>query len=126
MALTHSETAQNAIADAVVDLIDAGAGAGKLKIYDSAVLLATLTMSDPAFGPADEGTATADTITGATAVADGTADKFVLTDSDDNSVVEGTVSESGGGGDCIITNTDINVDDPITCSSLTYSAPANP
>lgn len=62
--------------DAVVDLIDGGAGAGRILIYDGTqpananinvtdqVLLAELTFSDPAFGAADSnGIATANAIT---------------------------------------------------------------
>ena len=65
----------SAACDAVVDAIDGGAGAGTIKIYDGTiptdadtalgaqVLLATLTFSDPAFGAASNGQATASAIT---------------------------------------------------------------
>jgi hypothetical protein len=34
MAIKISTAARNAMADALVDLLDAGAGAGKIRIYD--------------------------------------------------------------------------------------------
>ena len=64
LATRISNAAAKAACDAIVDLIDGGAGAGTCKIYtatqatdpDTAigaqVLLATLTFSDPAFGAA--------------------------------------------------------------------------
>ena len=66
-----SAAARNAMCNALVDLIDGGAGAGTLKIYTATqpagpgtaitdqTILATLTFSDPAFGNAATGTATA-------------------------------------------------------------------
>ena len=69
-----STPARNAACDAIVDLVDGGAGAGTLAIRtgspptnpadaDSGTLLGTLTFSDPAFGAASGGTATASAIT---------------------------------------------------------------
>ncbi len=66
----------SAACDAIVDAIDGGPAAGTIKIYsgtiptdaDTAigaqVLRATLTFSDPAFGAAANGVATASAITG--------------------------------------------------------------
>ena len=63
MAITLSTAARNAAANAVVDLVDAGSGAGKLVIMTAGdVEVATLTFSDPAFGNAASGTATASAI----------------------------------------------------------------
>lgn len=112
--MTTSLTNAAAIAacDAIVDLVDAGAGAGKLKIYSGAVptdadtalgaqvLLATLTFSDPAFGAAadtgGEATATASAITAdASADATGTASFFRVTDSDDVVLWQGSVGTAG-------------------------------
>lgn len=84
--------------DALVDSIDAGAGAGTIPIFtgtaptncedaDTGTLLATLTFSDPAFGPAADAapgaTATANAITSdVSADAAGTAGYFRFKDSD--------------------------------------------
>lgn len=103
------------LCDALVDDIDAGAGAGTLKIYDdtggvpadadaslgTAVLLATLTFSDPAFGDAADAapgaTATASAITDdSSADATGTAAFFRVLDSNLNVKMQGTVATSGG------------------------------
>ena len=84
-----TDVAQQASMDAFAALIDGGAGAGYLELYDdtgtqpadaddavgTSVLLGTLTFSDPAFlGANTAGVTTADTITGdADADATGTA-----------------------------------------------------
>ena len=103
-----STAVRNAGCNAMVDLIDAGATAGTLKIYNGAkpagpetaittqTLLATLTFSDPALGDALVGVATADTITSDTDVdATGTAAWFRIADSDGNAIADGTVGTSG-------------------------------
>jgi len=60
MAITLSTAARNAAADAVVDLIDGGTGAGNLVFQTSGdVEVATLAFSATAFGGASSGTATA-------------------------------------------------------------------
>jgi len=67
MTINHSTAVRNAIADLVVDKLDEGTtnSTGRLKIYTTGktTLLATLDLSDPAFGIASSGTATANTIT---------------------------------------------------------------
>lgn len=64
MAVTHPTAVRNAIADLVVDGIDAGAAAGTLEFQTAgSVEVATLTFSDPAFGAAAAGVATASAIT---------------------------------------------------------------
>lgn len=126
MALTLATSARNAACDAIVDLIDAGAGAGTLKIYTAsfATLLGTLTFSDPAFGAASTGTATASSITSDTSAdATGTAAVFRIADSNAATVFEGTVSTAGA---------DINFDSisfvaggTIAVTSLTVTVPAS-
>jgi hypothetical protein len=95
--------------DAVVDDIDAGAGAGTIKIYsgtqpadgDAALsgntLLATLTFSDPAFGATNtSGVAAASAITSDTnAAATGTATWARIQDSDAANVFDCDVGTSG-------------------------------
>lgn len=99
MAVVYATTLKTTRLNAVITAIDAGSGAGKLKIYTSggSTLLATLTLADPC------GSASTDTLTfdfdpdiSATAAATGTAAEATLTDSDDNVVVSGlTVGTSG-------------------------------
>ena len=123
MAVTHATTVRTAIADLVVDLIDAGAGAGTVEFLTSGdVEVATLTFSDPAFGAASSGTATASAITSDTSATGGTVAKFRTKDSNGNVVFLGAVSTSGS--DINLSSLSVGVGDTVAISSLTYSAPA--
>ena len=132
-----SAAARNAMCNALVDLIDGGAGAGTLKIYTATqpagpgtaitdqTILATLTFSDPAFGNAATGTATASAITSDTSVdASGTAAWARWADSDGTAVIDCSIGTSGA---------DINFDSvtfiaggTAAISSLTVTVPAGP
>jgi hypothetical protein len=98
----------SAACDAIVDAIDGGAGAGTIKIYsgtiptdaDTAigaqVLLATLTFSDPAFGAAANGVATASAITSDTSAdATNTATWARIASSTPTTIMDVTVGTSG-------------------------------
>jgi hypothetical protein len=129
-----ANAAASAAADGVVDLIDAGPGAGTIKIYSGTiptdantaigaqVLLATLTFSDPAFGAAANGVATASAITAdSSADATNTATWARIADSNGNTVMDVTVGTSG---DDINFNTVSFVSGAeIRISSLTYTQP---
>ena len=138
MATRIADAARNAAADAVVDRIDAGAGAGTLKIYtgsqpadaddaESGTLLVTITFSDPAFGAAASGSAAADTTPAlsAAAVAAGTAGWFRVEDSTGANVFDGSVTATGGGGDIELDNTSIASGQTVTVSSLSFAVPAS-
>lgn len=135
-----SNAAAIAALDAIVDLVDAGAGAGTLRIYDgtppadadaalsSNTLLAQLTMSDPAFGAASDGTGeatvSASSITDdSSADATGTASFFRLLDSDANVVFQGTCGTSDA--DLILDSTSISSGVTVSVSSLTITLPEN-
>ena len=123
MAITHPTAVRNALADLVVDAIDAGSGVGKLVIMESDdTVLVTLLFGATAFGAAAAGVATANSIASVNATTGGTAAKFSARDSDDVEKFAGAVALSGS--DLDITNTNINVGDPIsiTDSTLTYTA----
>lgn len=123
-AITHPTSVRNAIADLVVDLIDAGAGAGTLEFQTSGdVEVATCTFSDPAFGAAASGTATASAITDDSSATGGTVAKFIIQDSDSNQVMTGTVTVTSGGGDIELTSVVIAATEVVSMSSLTYTAP---
>lgn len=124
MATTLSTAARNAAANAVVDLVDAGSGAGKLVIMTSGdVEVATLTFSDPAFGNAVAGVCTAAAITSDADATGGTAALFKVTDSDDNEIFRGTVGTSGA--DLNLNTVSITAGATVAVSALTYTQPAS-
>lgn len=137
MAVLRLATAtRNACADAAVDLIDAGAGAGTLKIYSGAVpangdtegtgtLLATVTFADPAFGSAASGTASATDPAAVTGVAAGTAASFVIEDSTGANVMVGDVTATGGGGTLQLSTTTISAGVTVDITSLSVTMPAS-
>lgn len=133
-----SNVAAIAACDAIVDLIDAGAGAGKLRIYDGTqatdpdtaigaqVLLAELTYSDPAFGacadaaPGGRGTASAITAD-ASANATGTATWFRVLDSNNVARFDGSVGTSSA--DLVLNTTSIVSGANVAISSHTFTVP---
>lgn len=125
MAVTHSTAARNAIADAAVDLLDAGTtdASGDLEIRTSGdVEVATLTLSNPAFGAASSAVATAATITDDTSATGGTAAKAALRDRDNTDVILCSVTATGGGGDIELSSVSIGAGDTVSITSLTYTA----
>jgi hypothetical protein len=129
-----TNAAASAAADAVVDLCDAGAGAATLRIYDGTApatadtalsgntLLAQLTMSDPAFGAASNGVATASAITqDSSADATGTASFFRILDSNGTVIIQGTVGTSGC--DLNLNTVSLVAGAAVSVTSLTYTQP---
>ena len=131
-----SALARSAACDGVVDLVDGGAGAGTLVVRtgsaptnttdaDSGTLLATCTFSDPAFGSASSGVATASSITGDSSVdATGTPGHFRVRDSNAVVIMQGTAGASAElsisglvGGDLIAGGT-------LSISSLSVTQPS--
>ncbi len=136
-----STAARNAACDAIVDLIDGGSGAGTLEIWEAVAgsnppatpatsisdddtnykLLAVLTFSDPAFGAASLGTATASAITQDSSVnKSGTAEFWRAKDSSGTVVLQGSCGTSGAdlnfntttfvqGGTCQVTSFTVTV-----------------
>lgn len=128
---------RQAMANSATALIDAGAAAGAIKIYSGAVpaspndalvaqvLLATLTMSDPAFGAANgAGVATAGAITGDNAAdATGAASFFRIEDSNGVVRFQGDVTATGGGGDLQLSNVNIQAGVQVDITSFTITQP---
>jgi hypothetical protein len=87
------------LCDTAVDLLDAGAGAGLLKFLTSGdVVLCTVTLGDPAFGPASGPTASLLSVPlYGTVGTSGTITKFWMTDSNSTvaTTIAGTVGTSG-------------------------------
>jgi len=100
----------------VLTAIDAGSGAGKLKIYTgtspgvnsaaTGTLLVTLTFSDPS-GTVSNGVLTFSAVTAGTAVADGTAGYARATTSADAAVADFTVGPTSSGKEIILNNVNI-------------------
>ena len=123
MAVTYSTAAKNARLQAVIDLIDAGASPGKLKIRDSGnVVLATLILADPC-GTAAAGVLTFDfdpDISDSSADATGTAANAIITDSADTTVISGlTVGTSGT--DIILDSVSITAGQVVTITAATIT-----
>lgn len=126
-----SVAARNAGVDAITALLDGGT----LEIRtgsqpatpadaDSGTLLAEIELESTAYGPAAGGEAQlAGAPLSADAVGSGTAGHFRLKDAQGNPVVDGSVSESGGGGDLILDNTDINEGQKVNITEMPVSLP---
>lgn len=135
MAVRLPTGARNAACDAVVDRADAGSAAGKIRIYtgsqpasanDAATgtLLAEVTLQDPAFGAASSGVATLSDPAAVTAGATGTAGWFRMLDSDNNTVLDGSVTATGGGGDLELATTSITSGLSVDITGGTVTMPA--
>ncbi|HEX7099347.1 MAG TPA: hypothetical protein VF377_08890 [Acidimicrobiia bacterium] len=131
MALGYVTSLRNAQLQALADLIDAGAGAGKLRIYSGSrpstggsetTILAELTLSSPPEASVSNGVLTFGTISDATAVASGTATWFRILDSDNNPLIDGSVSATGGGGDLQLNSTSIVAGGTVSITSFTITA----
>jgi hypothetical protein len=115
MTIHIATAARTAMLDTLVDLIDAGSGAGTIKVYTGAqpananaaasgTLLVTVTLNDPAFDAAAAGVVDADVTPqpAGVAVAAGNAGWARVADSAGVTVFDGSVTATGGGGDFII------------------------
>lgn len=123
MAVTHGTPTRNAAADAVVDRVDGGAGAGELRLLTAgAAEVATLTFSDPAFGNAASGVAAAAAITSDSSATGGTVALFAVVDSDANVIFQGTVTGVGGGGDIELSSVVIGAGETVSASAFSYTA----
>ena len=135
---TISNAAAIAACDGVVDLLDGGAGAALVRIYDGAqpanpdvaiggqTLLAELTCTDPAFGAAADagpgGRATANAVTDdASANATGTASWFRAVTSAGTAVIDGSVSTSGA--DLNLNSVAISAGATVSITSWTVTMP---
>lgn len=121
---------RNNMLDEITALIDAGAGAGLLRIYDGArpatggavtTLLAELTLGDPSFAAAAAGAMALSAVTGdPSANATGTATWFRIVDSDLTFVLDGDVATSGS--DLNLNTTSITAGVAVDITSGTFTA----
>lgn len=126
--------ARNAACDGVVDLLDAGAGAGTIQIRSgsmpatpqtaaSGTLLATVTLADPAAGSAATGVATISDPASVTGVGDGTAGYGRFLDSNANVVMDMDVTATGGGGSITLSTTTISTGVTVDMGAITITVP---
>lgn len=128
MAITLATDTRTAMADACVDLADAGEGAAYVDILDvdGETVLASIELADPSFGDAVAGVATALGVPkSALAIAAGIATTFRLYNSDDAEVFRGSVGlDPPGTADAIITNVNLNIGDPVGITAFTFTQPS--
>ena len=136
MPLRLATTARNAAVNAVVDLLDVGTTnpSGRILIYSGAqpatpqtaasgTLLATVALANPAAGAASNGVATITDPAAVTGVAAGTAGWCRFVDRDNNAVMDGDVTATGGGGVIELSTTTISVGVTIDLGAITYTQP---
>lgn len=134
MAVRISTAARNAAADAIAALADGGV----LRIYTgtqpagpdtapSGDLLAEFTLADPAFAAAVAGAADLDTTPAVTATGldDGTAGWFRICDAGEAGVLDGSVTDTGGGGDLTMNTTTISTGVSVTITAGSITMPAS-
>lgn len=122
MAVIYAAALRTTRMNSVKDAIDAGSGAGKIKIGTSAMgtVLATIALSDPC------GSVSGDVLTFTMPHSDtsadnsGTAAAAIITDSDDNTIVSGlTVGTSGT--NIVLDSTSITAGQTVTITSGTLT-----
>lgn len=139
MATRIPTAVRNAMVDAVVDRLDAGAGPGHVEIRVGAqpasandaatgILLADVDLDDPAFGNAgaavDGQAAAAGLPNESVGLADGDAGWFRAYDSNDVVVIDGDVTATGGGGDMELNTIAISTGVAFEITSWTITQPA--
>lgn len=125
MAVTHPALVRTGIADFVVDQLDEGTPPGTLVFQTSGdVEVATLTFSNPAFGAAVAGVATAGAITADASATGGTIAKARLKNAAGTDKIICSVTATGGGGDITLNSVVISAAQTVSLTSLTYTAPA--
>ena len=136
MAIIRFVTAvKNSALDTIKTAIDAGSGAGTIKIYTGTqptspadaittqTLLGTLTFSDPC-GTSASGTLTMSAITQDSAAdATGTATWARIADSTGATVCDVDVTANGGGGTLQFNTTSFVIGGPILISAFTITVP---
>ena len=120
--MTHPAAIRTGIADYVVDQLDLNTPPAKLVFQTSGgTAVATLTFSNPAFGAASAGTATAAAITSDFAAVGGTTTKAELRQGGATPIILCSVTNTGGGGDIQLSSTVISAAQTVSITSLTYS-----
>ncbi|HEY1177711.1 MAG TPA: hypothetical protein VGF17_16270 [Phytomonospora sp.] len=120
----------------VASLVDAGSGPGTIKIYGGSMPanpatapgsspLATVVLGDPAFSAPSTGVSAGADPAAVNATAGGAATWCRMADSDGNTVLDGDVTATGGGGFMQLSNTTLTSGAPVDVTSLQLTMPAS-
>ncbi|GAA0897670.1 hypothetical protein [Pseudonocardia zijingensis] len=134
MALTLPTDTRDAMCNTLVDRVDAS-GAGSLEIRSgtrppsandaaTGTVLATVELATPAFGDSADGTATLTDPPAVTGVAAGTATWFRALDGAGATVMDGSVSATGDGGDLQLATTAITAGLTVDITGGTVTMPS--
>lgn len=138
MAISIATVARNAACQAILDLLNVGSAlpngyieirsgtkpASPLVAPTDGLLLATLSLSNPAFGEPANGTATANAIAPDTNIDDtGRATWFRIYNRDSGAIIDGTVTATGGGGDITFDSVDFVKNGTVQLNSLSATMP---
>ena len=128
MATTHPTAIRNTLANTVVDTLDTGVtnAQGQLVFLTAGdVEVSTIDLANPAFGASAAGVAT---LLGVPlsdpSATGGVTTKYEMQDRDGGATFLGSVTNTGGGGDILLSSTTIGATDVVTITSFTYTAPA--
>lgn len=114
MALTIADAGWNAMLDALSDLLDGGT----MELQTSGdVEVATLALNATFSGAAASGSITVNAFSSDTSATGGTAAKCVFKSSGAATIITGTVTASGGGGDVELDNTSISAGATVSVNS---------
>lgn len=136
-ALKISTSLRNALANQITTKLDTGSTNSQARLLirtgsppanpetaASGTLLATVLLhTPPSFGSASTGVITADTIGNVTVAASGTAGWFRIVDKDNNAMIDGDITATGGGGDITFDNITFVSGGTVAISSLTITVP---
>lgn len=103
-------------------IIYTGAAPANVAAAPTGTLLVQFAGHASQFGTIANGVLTASAVANAAAAAAGTAGYFRINKSDGTAVAQGTISAPAGGGDMIVTNTNIANGQTCTFTSLTVTA----
>lgn len=136
MVIRLPTASRNAAVAAVANLVDADVGAGTIQIRTGAqpatgndaasgTLLATVTLADPAWSGPVVGVMTLDTtpVLSTVGVAAGTAGWFRMLDNSGDSILDGSVTGTGGGGDLELNTTTISIGLTVEITAGTLTMP---
>ena len=138
MTISIANVARNSACQAILDLVNTGSALpnGYIEIRSGTkpaspqaapadgLVLATLSLSNPAFGAPANGTAAANAIAPDTSIDNtGKAAWFRIYNRDNGAIIDGTVTATGGGGDIVFDSIDFVKNGTVQINSLSATMP---